>query len=696
MGGALLRCPSFARNDDGYRKKLLHLSYIRISNSDRLYFLTYQLRAIELKSRHYLFVFASISPRVCASTLSDLNLPEPNTCFADSRRLTGPNRYFASTGAVLEALGFSASDAAAHERWRASVISVCSALAWDNPQPVAQRHASGTLLAFAAPPDQLFTATEINEWAWEQASGIFSSDIAANQIDVDGAPFDQVHNFETDFANIVAAFKARAATEISPALAALRAAADAHDLPCMVDDDHVSIGAGSGSQTWPLTEMPSIESVLWQTLHNIPVALVTGSNGKTTVVRLLAAILKASGKCTGYSSTEGVMIDGREIDGGDFSGPAGARLVVRDVSVEAAILETARGGILRRGLATERADVAVITNISADHFGEYGIDNLNDLADVKLTVARTLGTAGTLVLNADDPVLLSRAAIKQDAQTCKVALFASDDAHPGLVTHRQAGGTTCGVDNSQLMLSHGNDSVSLGAIAQMPLTMNGAAVYNVANISAVALAATALNIAPPIISAELMRFGRVRTDNPGRLERWDISGMRVVIDYAHNPSGLSLLMNASLEASYKGRFNGRLKASKDQHEEVRGRIGLLLGQAGNRGDEAIKQLADVAASYRPDQIIIKELPSMLRGRVMGEVPALLRAALAAKQFPIEQLMSEASEVEAARRLLEWAKPGDLLIMPIHQQSARTELVSLLDQLQAMNWQAGLPLPNTEP
>lgn len=593
---------------------------------------------------------------------------------------------------MLEAFGFSAHDAHAHERWRKAVISVCAALGWNTPQPVAQRHASGTLLAFAAPLDQLFTATEINEWAWEQASGIFSSDVAANQIDVDGVPFDQAHIFDADFAAVVAAFKARAATEIKPALAALRVAASARDLPFMVDDDHVSIGAGSGSRTWPLAEMPSIENVPWQTLHNIPVALITGSNGKTTVVRLLAAILTASGKCTGYSSTEGVMIDGREIDGGDFSGPAGARLVVRDMSVEAAVLETARGGILRRGLATERADVAVITNISADHFGEYGIDNLNDLADVKLTVARTLGTAGTLVLNADDPVLLSRAEISKDVQTCKVALFTSDDAHPGLVTHRLAGGITCGVDNSQLMLSHGNGSVSLGAIAQMPLTMNGAAVYNVANISAVALAATALGIAPSIISAELIRFGRVRTDNPGRLERWDISGMTVVIDYAHNPSGLSLLMNASLEA----RFKGRLKASKDEHEEDKGRIGLLLGQAGNRGDEAIKQLADVAASYQPDLIIIKELPSMLRGRAMDEVPALLRAALAAKQFPIEQLMSEASEIEAARRLLEWAEPGDLLIMPIHQQIARAELVSLLDQLQAMSWQAGAPLPSTEP
>jgi cyanophycin synthetase len=609
---------------------------------------------------------------VCAPILSDSNLPEPNTCFADSRRLTGLNRYFANTGAVLEALGFSARDAAAHERWRESVISVCAALGWHDPQPVVQRHASGTLLAFAAPPDQLFTATEINEWAWERASGIFSSGVAANRVDVNGVPFDQVHNFDADFASVVAAFKARAATEIKTALATLRAAADARNLPIMIDDDSVSIGAGSGSQTWTLTELPALENVSWSALHNIPVALVTGSNGKTTVVRLLAAILKASGKRTGYSSTEGVMIDSREIDGGDFSGPAGARLVLRDKSVEAAVLETARGGILRRGLATKRADVAVITNISADHFGEYGIDNLDDLADVKLTVARPLGATGTLVLNADDPVLLSRASL----QKCKVALFAHDDSQPSFVAHRQAGGTTCGVDNGQLMLSHKNERLSLGAIADMPLTMNGAAIYNVANISAAVLAAIVLGVAPKMISSELMRFGSERSDNPGRLERWHISGVTVVIDYAHNPSGLSLLMMASLA----------------ERKNNQGRVGLLLGQAGNRGDDAIRQLAEVAASYQPDFVAIKELSSMLRGRVLGEVPALLRAALLAKGLPATSIIIEADEVDAARRLLEWAQPNDILIMPIHQQSSRAELVVLLDQLPGANWRAGSALP----
>jgi cyanophycin synthetase len=586
--------------------------------------------------------------------------------------LTGPNRYFASTGAVLEALGSSAHDAAAHERWREAVISVCATLGWHDPQPVVQRHADGTLLAFAAPPDQLFTATEINEWAWEQASGIFSVDATANRVDVNGVSFDQVHKFGADFASVVAAYKERAVTENNSALAALRVAALARNLPIFIDDSCVSIGAGSGSQTWPLAELPTVENVPWPALHGVPVALVTGSNGKTTVVRLLAAILKASGKRTGYSSTEGVMIDGREIDGGDFSGPAGARLVLRDKFVEAAVLETARGGILRRGLATERADVAVITNISADHFGEYGIDNLDDLADVKLTVARTLGMAGTLVLNADDPVLLARTS----SQKCKVALFAYDDAHPSLVAHRQAGGTTCVVDDGQLMLSHKNEIISLGAIAEMPLTMKGAAIYNVANISAAVLAAIALGVAPKIISAELMRFGSARTDNPGRLERWNLFGVKVVIDYAHNPSGLSLLMAASLA----------------ERKNNQGRVGLLLGQAGNRGDDAIRQLAEAAASYKPDLVVIKELSSMLRGRAVGEVPALLRAALVAKGFPVANIIIKADEVDAARRLLEWAQPNDILIMPIHQQAARAELVVLLDQLQGTNWRAGLALP----
>ncbi len=144
----------------------------------------------------------------------------------------------------------------------------------------------------------------------------------------------------------------------------------------------------------------------WSALRAIPKAVVTGSNGKTTSVRLLAAMLRAHGLTPGYSSTDGLMVDGACIDAGDYSGPVGARTVLRHPRVQAAVLETARGGLLRRGLVARDASVALVTNVSADHFGEYGIHTLDDIAAVKLTVAKALAGDGVLVVNADDPVLM--------------------------------------------------------------------------------------------------------------------------------------------------------------------------------------------------------------------------------------------------------------------------------------------------
>jgi cyanophycin synthetase len=608
------------------------------------------------------------------NTTESGTLPEPNPCFADSRRLTGHNRFFAGTAVVLETLGPTALDAAAHERWRTNVTALSAALGWPDATATIRRHAGGTLLAIAAPADSLFTATEVNEWAWEQASGIFAPGFPMK---IEPA-FDQMHSLGEDFASVVATFAARAKAETKPALVALRDAAQKHGVPIFVDDDSVSLGAGAGSQTWPLAALPDAASVNWKSLRNIPTALVTGSNGKTTTVRLLAAMIDAGDeKCrghVGYSSTEGVMIGGEPAGEGDFSGPAGARLVLRDPRVEAAILETARGGILRRGLAVDHANVAVVTNISADHFGEYGIDSLEDLADVKLVVARALGADGTLVLNADDAVLLSRAT----EQNCRIALFAYDDANTALIALRKKGGTTCGVASNQLWLTHQGTRTSLGALRDMPLTLNGVAKYNIANISVAALAAASLGVSPATIAAELKRFGSTRHDNPGRLDRWMLADITVLIDYAHNPGGLAMLLAASRAI---------------QHAQTKpGRLGLLLGQAGNRTDQAIADIARTAASFKPDIIVLKEIASMLRGREMGEVPALLKASLLEAGYPPASIVAESDEVNAARYLLRWAEEGDVLVLPVHQSAARKTLATLLDDLTRMRWKAKAPLP----
>ncbi len=587
-------------------------------------------------------------------------------------------------GAVLEPLGPTAQDEDAHARWRDSVTALRLELGWAEAPVIIRHHAGGTLLAIPAPIDELFTATEVNEWAWEQASGIFAygSDVAMNPLS--GRPYDQLHPLGEDFSAVVAAFKVRAAVEINPKLRALRVAAQLHNIPFFADDHDVSLGAGAGSRTWSLTDLPDAADVPWPALHNIPKALVTGSNGKTTTVRLLAALLAASdakyaGK-VGYSSTEGVMIGSERAGEGDFSGPAGARLVLRDPRVAAAVLETARGGILRRGLAVDTADVAIVTNISADHFGEYGIDSLDDLAEVKMVAAYALGNDGTLVLNADDPVLLARAA----SQVCKVGLFAHNDSHPALGAHRETGGSTCGLVNEQLWLTHRGVRTSLGNIREMPLTLNGAAIYNVANISGAVLAAAAMGISVAVIAAVVSRFGSSRNDNPGRLERWALADITVLIDYAHNPGGLAML----LAGCYS------IRQDQVTQSGVAGRVGLLLGQAGNRRDEAIDELARTAAKFEPHYIVIKEIAGMLRGRELGEVPALLKGGLVAAGYPLEKIHMEADEVDAARHLLSWAQAGDVLVLPVHQSAARNVLAALLDELENANWRAGMALPES--
>ena len=245
----------------------------------------------------------------------------------------------------------------------------------------------------------------------------------------------------------------------------LTEAAHARDLPWLLDDDELSVGAGAGSRRYALEALPAVAEVPWTELHGVPTALVTGSNGKTTTVRLIAACNRAQGRRPGYSCTDGLFVGDEWIERGDYSGPVGARTVLRDQRVEAAVLETARGGILRRGLAVARADVAVVTNVSADHFGEYGIHDLDSLADVKLTVGAVVPPGGLLVLNADDATLRAKAAglARRYGRDLPLGWFAQDADDVLLAQHRGAGGASCGVPLPAGCCSHATASSTTSA-----------------------------------------------------------------------------------------------------------------------------------------------------------------------------------------------------------------------------------------
>ena len=537
------------------------------------------------------------------------------------------------------------------------------------PGVVARVHARGASLALAAPVDALFVATEVNEWALcaallaqdPQRWGTLETALAAAALEDAADPaavilpvLEETAAFER--------FGLLAGREARPDVRALLAAVAAHGLPYVLDDDTLTLGAGAGGRDFALTSLPQPADVPWDELHDIPTALVTGSNGKTTTVRLLAACAVSAGWLPAYCCTDGVFLAAQLLESGDYSGPLGARRVMRERTARTAIIETARGGILRRGIAVSRADVALVTNVSADHFGEYGIDDLEGLTDVKLSVAGALSDEGTLVLNADDAQLARRAGglAARFGHSPTLRWFALDADRPALGAHRARNGATCGARAGRLVLHVEGAEHDLGEVASMPLTVGGSATYNLANLAAAALAASALGISPAVIAGVFARFGSSMADNFGRLMRFERAGVRILVDYAHNPEGLRGLLTVA--------------------EHVRGgsgRLGLLLGHAGNRQDAELEALAATAAEFHPSLIVVKENEAHLRGRPPGEVPRLIHAALLRAGIASSSLQMRLSELEAVHAALAWAQPGDVLALPVHSAAARAAVVTLL-------------------
>jgi cyanophycin synthetase len=577
---------------------------------------------------------------------------------------------------VLEVIGVSVDDPLL-AAWRTRVERVGALLGWQRPQTIVRRHATGASLAISAPCDQLFLATEVNEWAL-CAAVVERDPVRWSNLEqaLVAAAMTAAENTANPTANLrpvieesaaLERFERLAALEANPKLQALLEAAATRELPYVLDDLELTLGGGAVGRSYPLTALPPVAAVPWRELHGVPTAMVTGSNGKTTTVRLLAACARAHGWRAGYNCTDGVFLDDEALALGDYSGPAGARMVLREARAQAAVLETARGGILRRGIAVSHADAAIITNISSDHFGEYGIDDLDGLADVKFAVAALVVPRGSLVLNADDARLRARAHefIGRFGDYSRLGWFALDADGEALREYRLRGSPTCGVRGGRLYLSHSGIDDDLGVVSDMPLSMDGIAAYNVANMAGAALVAFRLGIGAPTIAAVLGRFGTRLEDNPGRMMRFDVRGVKVLIDYAHNADGL----------------RGFLKVA-DHLRNGAGRLGLLLGHAGNRTDTDIEELARVAAEFRPDLVVVKENEAQLRGRAPGEVPQILRAGLLRLGFAESAAPIRSSEVEAARYAIDWSRPGDVLALPLHSTGARAAVIAMLQNQQA--------------
>jgi cyanophycin synthetase len=380
----------------------------------------------------------------------------------------------------------------------------------------------------------------------------------------------------------------------------------------------------------------------------IPIVSVTGTNGKTTTTRLIRHIISLTGKTVGMTCTLGSFVGEKCISSGDNTGPASAQLVLSYREVEAAVLETARGGILRKGLGYDQADVGVIVNVSDDHRGQDGINSLEELAYVKSLVIEALKPDGYAVLNADDPMtsfFIQR--LKR-----KVVYFSQNARNPVIESHLRSGGQAVIVENLVVFLHWEGKKTPLINVKEIPITFNGMARCNIENSLAAIAALKALNIPENIIAMGLMSFRPDVETNPGRFNIFDLGNCRVMLDYGHNVSGYR-----SVFQLIKGLGAKRL-------------VGII-GMPGDRLDENIKEAGKISAGVF-SKIYIRE-DGDLRGRKPGEVAEILYQGVLEGGGRPEQIEIVLPETEALAVAVENALPGDLIVMfyecfdPVYQK-----------------------------
>lgn len=549
----------------------------------------------------------------------------------DSRRLTGANLQSPVPSAVAE-VSFLAEEqpAVVLAEWEAALGRILPHFDLGDSQPFQRIYEGGACIGFPAPIDKLYAATEINEWAIQAANAAMGN-----------------RNEPPLTAAIEDISRSLAQEENAPILA-LQKAAEERNCPFLWDDDEVSVGYGAHAQVWDARDLPHPKDVDWNRAAAIPVAMITGTNGKTTTSRMLSRILKASGLSVGSTSTDGVCVNEEMVEQGDWTGTGAARMVLRRPDVTAAVLETARGGLLRRGLAVERCDVAVLTNVAADHLGDYGINDVPAMAEVKNLICAAVDQQGSRVINADDPHLASLL----EAHHSPLVLYSIREDNPLIAKHCQQGGEAWCLVDGDLICRRGNEEERLMSGSEIPCAFGGAARHNLSNALAASAAASALGISHEQIAQALSRFGAKPEDNPGRCQLVEIDGVQLMLDFGHNPHGLEAILKLAQSLINQG---------------GKGRLCVSLGQAGDRGDDEIRSLGTTLATMAPDLVILREMVGYERGRSYREVPALIAQSLGDHGFAADQILTRDSEVEALEAAMSWAKPGDLVMLLVHLQ-----------------------------
>jgi cyanophycin synthetase len=396
----------------------------------------------------------------------------------------------------------------------------------------------------------------------------------------------------------------------------------------------------------------------------IPVVGITGVNGKTTTTRLTAHIFRTLGRHVGMTCTDGIYIDERRIDTGDCSGPVSAQNVLMNPAVEVAVLETARGGILRAGLGFDRCDVGVVTNIGeGDHLGLSDIETLEKLAQVKRTIVDVVLPTGYAVLKADDPLVAAM------APYCKgsVIFFCQNPEDPVITKHRAEGGRAIYVRHSMIILGEGEVEIPLVALENVPLTHGGRIGFQIENALCAAAAAWGVGVPRDAIRTGLETFGADIEHSPGRFNLLEVGGATVIVDYGHNPSALQALIEA-------------IDLFPHQRRSV------VYTAAGDRRDcDMVRQGELIGAAF--DKVILYE-DHYIRGREPGEIMGLIRQGLASGPRA-NDVCEIKGALQAVQTALQTVKPGELLLVQADEIDETVDFIKAYLAANASSREIGL-------
>ena len=385
------------------------------------------------------------------------------------------------------------------------------------------------------------------------------------------------------------------------------------------------------------------------TIASMPIIAVTGTNGKTTTSKMITHSLKYNGKVVGLATTTGVEIDGIQVAKGDYSGPSGHGLVLRDATVDHAILETARGAIIRRGLAYDECDVGIFLNVGEDHIGNDLVESVEDLAMVKSIVVEVVKENGTSVLNAENELVMQHLERAKGNQI----LFALNPENPHIVKHINDGKTVVTVINDNIVIKNSEREKIICSVNEVPITFGGTADFNVANTLAAVAALFGLGFKREQIANGISTFYPSAKQNPGRMNMFGFNNAKVILDYGHNRHAIEALAKMLPKLTDKRKI-------------------VVCFGTGSRTDEALKELGDTVAGIY-DHIIIADPDP--RGREPGATPSVVEEGILSKGFNKENITKINDFHEAVDHALNIVQPGELVVVQVDE-----DVQPLIDQM----------------